>query len=221
MSQEIQSNMHATSALETKSETKEHTFFGITAYYYALDLLNRIMSTAAMNWKPENDYVQIPLPEYFTTVTLTLPNSEVKKYHYHKLMYGPVLTINGKENFFYRTDNEQFWGNQWEFEYSPFRIVQKILKDNGLYLVDHTFKGKKPFVYLYRFLPHRNVIVNNPWHDYCNIPNLTDKDFVPKRLNDNDVLSALAKSSASFNEIVGKANLNGTNVQIDQKVYYF
>lgn len=219
MSEEIQSNMQADS-VEVHTEQKL-SYFGYAAYYYAYDLFNRITNTAAMNWKPEHDYVQIPLPEYFTTVTLKLQDESIKKYHYHKLMYGPVLTINGKENFFYRTDNEQFWGKQWEFEYSPFRIVQKLLKDNGLYLVDHTFKGKKPFVYLYRFLPHRNVIINNPWHDYCNIPDLNDNDFIPKRLSDNEVLTALTKSSNTYKEILDKANIGGTNAEIDNKVYYF
>ena len=165
------------------------TFFGQASYYIAFDLMTRVNS-AISSWNPTHDYTRVILPNYFDTVTITLSNGTEKKYHYHKLMYGPMKTIRGKDEFKSRTDDEAFWLSQWGFEYSPFRVVQKILKDHGLYLVDHTFSGQVPFVYIYKYLPPRGVIKTIPWHGYHNIPNLNEADFTAMKLTGPQVITA-------------------------------
>lgn len=169
------------------------TYFGNAAYYFAFDLMSKV-STAIAGWNPSHDYTRVILPNYFDTVTIKLEDGTEKKYHFHKLFYGPMKSINGKDMFKMRTDDESFWASQWGLEYSPFRVVQKILKDNGLYLVDHTFSGQTPFVYIYKHLPPRSVIRTIPWHDYYNIPNLVDADFHSKKLTSEQI--TLANMSA-------------------------
>lgn len=165
------------------------TYFGQAAYYFAYDLISRV-TQAVTTWNPAHDYTRVVLPNYFETFTLSNTSGIEKKYHYHKLLYGPMKTIHGKDVFKMRTDDEAFWLSQWGIEYSPFRIVQKILKDNGLYLVDHTFGGQTPFVYVYKHLPPRSVIKNIPWHDYHNIPDLNEKDFCSPKLTPAQIATA-------------------------------
>jgi hypothetical protein len=169
------------------------TYFGQAAYFFTFDMMSRV-STAITSWNPMHDYTRVILPNYFDTASLILPDGSEKKYHYHKLMYGPMKTVSGKDVFKMRTDDEAFWLSQWGIEYSPFRVLQKILKDNGLYLVDHTFGGQVPFVYIYKFLPPRSVIKNMPWHDYHNIPDLNDADFTAPKLTETQIGTACLRS---------------------------
>lgn len=174
-------------------EAKMTTYYGQASYYFTFDLMSRI-SNAISKWNPSHDYTRIEMPNYFDTVTITLADGSEKKYHYHKLLYGPMKSMNGKDVFKMRTDTDAFWLSQWGIEYSPFRVVQKILKDNGLYLVDHTFSGKVPFVYIYKFLPPRDVIKTIPWHDYHNIPGLSDHDFTASKLTHQQIQTGCLKS---------------------------
>ncbi len=135
------------------------TYFGQAACIAAMDLIGRV-NKAITNWDNKYDYTRVIVPEYFDTVNITSNDGIEKKYHYHKFLYGIVKKVNEKEDFNQRINDEAFWKTQWGFEYSPFRIVQKLLKEQGIYMVDHTFKGKTPFIYIYRCLPDRNVITN-------------------------------------------------------------
>ena len=169
------------------------TYFGQAAYCVTFELMMKI-EIALASWNPAHDYTRIVMPKYFDTVNITLSNGTEKKYHYHKLMYGPTKTICGKNVFRMRTDDEGFWLSQWGCEYSPFRIIQRILKDNGLYLVDHTFSGYVPFVYIYKFLPPRGVIKTIPWHGYQNLPNLNHVDYESPKLTSHQILTAFVKA---------------------------
>jgi hypothetical protein len=165
------------------------TYFGNAAYYFTFDLMSKV-SNAISCWNPSHDYTRVILPNYFDIVSIKLEDGTEKKYHFHKLLYGPMKTIDGKDVFKMRINDEAFWTSQWGIEYSPFRIVQKILKSNGLYLVDHTFGGQTPFVYIYKHLPLRTVIKSIPWHDHYNIPNLVDADFHSKKLSREQIIIA-------------------------------
>ena len=124
--------------------------------------------------------------------------SELVEFKIHELLYGPLFNLDGKEDFCTRFDDPKFWKNQWGFNFSPFRVVQKLLKDNGLYFVDHTFKGNIPFLYLYRQLPARDVVKNKPWHNNYIIPELNKKDFAGNLLPHREANIAVQRAFDKF-----------------------
>jgi hypothetical protein len=198
------SNMSTNKSTE-KMESST-TFFGQASVLFTFHLLNKVMEVVNTA-DPKLDYYKIPFYNYHEVFAVkfgTDETSPVKKYHIHKLIYGPTKTVKGKEDFNLRTDDEDFWGKQWGFEYSPFRMAQKVLKDFGLYLVDHTFSGETPFFYLYKYLPKRGVIDKTPWHDYCNVPALCQKDFDSKKLSHEDTISSASNAWDKFNTMCKK-----------------
>ena len=124
--------------------------------------------------------------------------SGLVEFKIHELLYGPLFNLDGKEDFCTRFDDPKFWKNQWGFNFSPFRVVQKLLKDNGLYFVDHTHKGNIPFLYLYRQLPARDVVKNKPWHNYYIIPELNKKDFACNLLPHREANIAVQRAFDKF-----------------------
>lgn len=162
---------------DTEQPAFEPTFFGMAADFMLEDLLNRV-AIAVQSWNPDHDYMRVRLPDYQTSVRVNIRGERTSTYFYHSLLYGPQ--VRGAA-FQVRTDNESFWSKQWGRSYSPFRVAQEALKAQGLFLVDHTFNGNTPFVYLYKVLPPREVIANVPWHGYSTIPGLKSIDYSSKK----------------------------------------
>jgi hypothetical protein len=199
---------------EPTSNKSEPTYFGQASVLFTFNLLNKVIETVnAAN--PKFDYYRVHFNKYHEVFSVKFGSEEdahVKKYHVHKLIYGPTRIVKGKEEFHMRTDDEDFWGKQWGFEYSPFRMAQKMLKDHGLYLVDHTFGGETPFFYLYKYLPARDVIDKKPWHDYCNVPALCAKDFSSKKLSQEETIAAATSALIKFTAMCVKENLTTDNI---------
>jgi hypothetical protein len=196
----------------------ERTFFGTAATFMLEDLLNRV-AIAVQSWNPDHDYKQIPLPGYQTPVRVNIRGERTVTYFYHSLLYGPQ--VKGAE-FHVRTDNESFWSKQWGRLYSPFRVAQDALKAQGLFLVDHTFNGNTPFVYLYKVLPPREVIANVPWHGYSTIPGLKSIDYSSKKKLSNPEIqigAAMAWLRADGNSI--SESLGGCDADFgDVRMYH-
>jgi hypothetical protein len=191
----------------------EPTYFGQACLLFIFNLLNRVIETVNSS-DSKFDYYRVPFNKYHEVFSVkfgTDNDAHVKKYHVHKLIYGPTKVVKCKEEFQLRTDEEDFWAKQWGFEYSPFRMAQKMLKDHGLYLVDHTFGGETPFFYLYKYLPARGVIDKKPWHDYCNVPALCSKDFSSKKLSPEETIAAATNALAKFSAMCVKENLTTDN----------
>lgn len=190
------------------------SYFGQSSVLFTYHILNRVIETVN-SADSKFDYYRVMFPNYHQVFSVKHGSGDdalVKKYHVHKLIYGPTKTIKGKEEFQTRTDEEDFWGKQWGFEYSPFRMAQKVLKDYGLYLVDHTFGGETPFFYLYKYLPARDVIDKKPWHDYCNVPALCSKDFASKKLSHEDACSAASLAWDKFSSMCKKEGITTENL---------
>jgi hypothetical protein len=191
----------------------EPTYFGQAAVLFTFNLLNRVIETVNTA-DPKFDYYRVPFNKFHEVFSVKFGSDEdthIKKYHVHKLIYGPTRIVKGKEDYHLRTDDEDFWAKQWTFEYSPFRMAQKVLKDYGLYLVDHTFGGDTPFFYLYKYLPARTVIDKKPWHDYCNVPALCGKDFSSKKLSAEEAITAATSALTKFTAMCAKENFTTDN----------
>ena len=179
------------------------TIFGRACIVFTAKLFKQVF-TAVTKRDPKSNFYQVFLDKYDYLFKIdTMPQyvdvaPDHVKFQIHELLYGPLFNLDGKEDFCTRFDDLKFWKNQWGFKFSPFRVVQKLLKDNGLYFVDHTFKGNIPFLYLYRQLPARDVVKHKPWHNNYTIPELSKKDFAGNMLAHSDVNIAVQGAFDKF-----------------------
>ncbi len=165
--------------------TFEPTYFGIGVVHVVHMLLKKV-EEAIVSWNPSNLYTSVKLPGYYEVIEFESGDGTVHKYHFHKLLYGPIPSGGDFTN---RTDTPYFWAKQWNIPYNPFRVVQNMLKSAGLFLVDHTGKGTVPKVYAYRAFPPMTALKAIPWHTNWQIPAVTLEDRASTWKNNNVLLS--------------------------------
>ena len=179
------------------------TSFGRACVVFAAKLFKQVFKAVSKD-DPKSNCYHVFFDKYDDLFRIdTMPQdaevaSGLVEFKIHELLYGPLFNLDGKEDFCTRFDDPKFWKNQWGFNFSPFRVVQKLLKDNGLYFVDHTFKGNIPFLYLYRQLPAHDVVKNKPWHNNYIIPELNKKDFAGNLLPHREANIAVQRAFDKF-----------------------
>ena len=202
--QHIQPVQTVDKAFFDKIANSTSTSFGRACIIFTAKLFKQVFKAVSKN-DPKSDCYQVFFNKYDDLFRIdTMPQdadmaSDHVKFQIHELLYGPLFNLDGKEDFCTRFDDPKFWKNQWGFNFSPFRVVQKLLKDKGLYFVDHTHKGNIPFLYLYRQLPARDVVKKKPWHNNYTIPELNKKDFAGNLLPHSEANIAV---QGAFNKFV-------------------
>lgn len=93
----------------------------------------------------------------------------ISAFKFHEFLYGKQMSNNFKD----RDNTPEFWKSHWEFDFSPFRVAQNILKEFNIYLVDHTLYGDNLHCFMYYQLPEKTY---NYWHQNNNIPNINSSD---------------------------------------------
>ena len=200
--QTIQPVQTINQAFFDKIANSASTSFGRACVLFTAELLKQVLK--AVSKDPKSICYHVFLRKYDENFQIDAKPQDVVvtsgfvKFQIHELLYGPLLNLDGKADFCTRFDDPKLWKNQWGFNFSPFRVVQKLLKDNGLYLVDHTYNGNIPFIYLYRQLPARDVVKNKPWHNNYSIPELNKKDFAGNLLPHNEANSAVQGACDKF-----------------------
>jgi hypothetical protein len=190
------------------------TYFGKASQLFCFNFLRRTAECFEASNK-SFDYFRVEFPNHSDVLTMKVGNeadAPVRSYAVHKFLYGLEKDVNGVKDFHQRIDNEKMWSNHWPFEYSPFRMAQKVLKDYGLYLVNHTFSGDTPFLYVYKYLPKRGVINRKPWHDYANVPALCARDFESVKLSPAQTRTAIANAFNKFSTMCVEEGLSSENL---------
>jgi hypothetical protein len=178
---------------------KEFTYYGQACHYFLVDMLGRINQTIK-SWDNKYDYIRLELPNYNSTVSITLADLSEKKYHLHKILYGPVEEVDGKDDFTKRADSEEFWMKQWNLPCSPFRLIQNTFAEFGIFIFDHTYKGSTPFIHIYRYMPDYQLIEKLPWHNYHTITG-----FQPmEKLSNPEIIKASLRANMALQKIIMK-----------------
>ncbi len=150
------------------------SYFGIAATQAAITMLKKVEESIS-SWDDGHTYTLVKMPSYYDTIQFTSTDGSEHKYHFHKLLYGPTPA---GADFTVRVDTPEFWMKQWGIPYGPFRVVQNLLKNKGIFLVDHTGKGTIPKVYAYRVFPPHEALKTYPWHTNWQIPAVSPSDKV-------------------------------------------
>jgi hypothetical protein len=201
--QNVQPVQTVNKAFFVKLNDSASTSFGRACVVFAAKLFKQVFKAVTKDVPKSNCY-QVFFNKYDDCFQIDAKPQDAEttsglvKFQIHELLYGPLFNLDGKEDFCTRFDDPKFWKNQWGFNFSPFRVVQKLLKDRGLYFVDHTHKGNTPFLYLYRQLPARDVVKKKPWHNNYTIPELNKKDFAGNLLPHNEANIAVQGAFDKF-----------------------